>query len=124
MGKLVPTYDFNNVARPVRDEALAIPAVTSLIYTPAFVNTTLLGVLPGYYNSAWGITTTLAPTESLYFSYGGYDGNGVRQQIGLDNAPQFNGYYFNIAETGYAWGVCSGSLPGGVAAADGIRPVR
>jgi porin len=116
VGKLVPTYDFDNVARPVRDEALAIPAVTSLIYTPAFVNTTLLGVLPGYYNSAWGITTTLAPTKSLYFSYGGYDGNGVRQQIGLDNAPQFNGYYFNIVETGYAWGLGSGSLPGGVAA--------
>ena len=118
VGKLVPTYDFNNVARPVRtrDESLAIPAVTGLIYTPAFVNTTLLGVLPGYYNSAYGITTTLTPTESLYFSYGAYDGNGVRKQTGLDNAPQFNGYYFNIAETGYAWVLGSGNMPGGIAA--------
>lgn len=66
--KSVPTYDFNNVGRPVqtRDESLMIPSVTGLIYTPAFVNTTLLGVLPGYYNSAYGITTTLAPTENLY----------------------------------------------------------
>jgi porin len=118
VGKLVPTYDFNNVARPVRtrDESLAIPAVTGLIYTPAFVNTTMLGVLPGYYNSAYGITTTLAPTESLYFSYGAYDGNGVRKQTGLDNGPRFNGYYFNIAEAGYAWTLGSGTLPGGVAA--------
>jgi len=64
IGKSVPTYDFNNVGRPVhtRDASLMIPSVTGLIYTPAFVNTTLLGVLPGYYNSAYGITTTLAPT--------------------------------------------------------------
>jgi len=118
VGKLVPSYDFNNVARPVStsDASLAIPAVTGLIYTPAFVNTTLLGVLPGYYNSAYGITATFAPTESLYFSYGGYDGNGVRKQTGLEDAPQFDGYYFNIAEAGYTWILGSGSLPGGVAA--------
>jgi porin len=42
IGKLIPTYDFNNVARPVptQDEALSIPAVTGLLYTPVFVNPT------------------------------------------------------------------------------------
>jgi porin len=95
---------------------LTIPAVTSLIYTPAFVNTTLLGVLPGYYNSAYGITTTFAPTADFYVSYGIYDGSGVRQQTGLSAAPHFDGYYFNIAEAGYSWILASGTMPGGIAA--------
>ena len=77
IGKSVPTYDFNNVVRPVPvgDPAAAIPAVTSLSYTPIFVNPTMLGVIPGYYNSATGITTTFAPTKSTYLNYGFYDGN-------------------------------------------------
>jgi len=118
LGKSVPTYDFNNVARPVQtqDLLLTIPAVTGLIYTPAFVNTTLLGVLPGYYNSAYGITTTFAPTADLYFSYGEYDGSGVRQQTGLSALPHFDGHYFNIAEAGYSWILASGTLPGSIAA--------
>ena len=42
VGKSVPTYDFNNVSRALKttEEDLAIPAVTSLIYTPIFVNPT------------------------------------------------------------------------------------
>jgi porin len=117
VGKSVPTYDFNNVARPVqtRDELLAIPAVTGLIYTPAFVNPTLLGVLPGYYNSAYGITTTVAPTESLYLSYGAYDGSGVERQTGLSAEPRFDGHYFHIAEAGASWVLGAGTLPGSVA---------
>ncbi|HEY2250968.1 MAG TPA: carbohydrate porin, partial [Planctomycetaceae bacterium] len=118
VGKSVPTYDFNNIARPVqtRDPSLAIPAVTSLIYTPAFVNPTILGALPGYYNSAYGITTTLAPTESLYLSYGAYDGNNAaHKQTGLSAGPHFNGYYFHIAEAGYSWVLGSGTLPGSIA---------
>ena len=77
IGKSVPTFDFNNVVRPVPvgDPAAAIPAVTALAYTPIFVNPTMLGVIPGYYNSATGITTTFAPIESIYLNYGFYDGN-------------------------------------------------
>lgn len=118
IGKTVPTYDFNNVARPVRtrDESLMIPAVTSLIYTPVFKNTTMLGVMPGYYNSAYGITTTLAPNENLYLSYAAYDGSGVHRQTGLSNTPQFDGHYFHIAEAGYAWLLGPDDLPGGIAA--------
>jgi porin len=117
IGKSVPTYDFNNVARPVRtrDEWLTIPAVTGLIYTPAFKNPTLIGAMPGYYNSAYGITTTLAPNENLYLSYGAYDGSGVERQTGLSAAPRFDGHYFHIFESGYSWILGAGTLPGGIA---------
>ena len=117
VGKTVPTYDFNNVARPVRtrDEWLMIPAVTGLIYTPAFKNTTLVGAMPGYYNSAYGITTTIAPNDNLYLSYGAYDGSGVERQTGLSATPRFDGHYFHIVETGYSWVLDSGTLPGGIA---------
>src|SRR5262245_43560392 len=55
VGKTVPTFDFNNVLRPLSlsDNTLAIPSLSSLIYTPIFVNPTILGVMPGYYHSAY-----------------------------------------------------------------------
>ena len=70
VGKMVPTADFNNVLRPVpmQDQSLFIPSVSGLLFTPVFVNPTLLGVMPGYYNSACGVTTTFAPTKNFYFS--------------------------------------------------------
>jgi porin len=112
IGKVVPTYDFNNVLRPVptQDPHLHIPAVSGLLYTPVFKNPTLIGAMPGYYNSAYGITTTIAPIKNVYFSYGIYDGNiahGV--QTGL-TGPHFNGYYFNILEAGATWELAG--LPG------------
>ena len=113
VGKIVPTYDFNNVARPVptHDEALDIPAVTGLLYTPVFVNPTLLGAIGGYYNSVHGFTVTLAPTKNTYLNYGLYDGNVARGvQTGL-TGPHFNGYYFNILEAGVDW-VAAGKYPG------------
>jgi porin len=116
IGKVVPTNDFNNVLRPVpvQDQHLAIPAVSGLLYTPVFLNPTLLGAMPGYYNSAYGITATFTPIRNLYLSYGVYDGNiahgvpGV--QTGLRGAPNFNGYYFHVGEAGGSWEV--GGLPG------------
>src|SRR4051794_17777318 len=114
VGKTVPTYDFNNVVRPVpvSDPSAGIPAVSGLIYTPIFVNPTMLGVIPGYYNSAVGVTTTFAPTNALYMSYGFYDGNLARgRQLGLEG-PHFNGYYFHIGEVGYAYRVGSEKKPG------------
>jgi porin len=113
IGKIVPTYDFNNVARPVptQDEALRIPAVTGLLYTPVFVNPTLLGAIGGYYNSVYGVTVTLALTKNSYLNYGFYDGNVARGvQTGL-TGPHFNGYYFNILEAGVDW-VAAGKYPG------------
>ena len=68
-GKVAPTDDFNNVLRPVpvQDQHLAIPAVSGLLYTPVFLNPTLLGAMPGYYNSAYGITATFTPVEICTF---------------------------------------------------------
>ena len=114
VGKTVPTYDFNNVVKPVPvgDPSAAIPAVSGLLYTPIFVNPTLLGVIPGYYNSATGITTTFAPTKSLYMNYGFYDGNLARgRQTGLEG-PHFNGYYFHIGEVGHAYRLGDRRKPG------------
>jgi porin len=117
IGKSIPSFDFNNVIRPIpaRESSLLIPAITSLIYTPIFINPTMLGVLPGYYNSAYGITINFVPVESYYISYGAYDGNLARgKQTGL-RGPQFNGYYFNIAESGYSWHIGEPKLPGKIA---------
>lgn len=113
VGKMVPTFDFNNVARPVptQDEGLAIPAVTGLLYTPVFVNPTLLGAIPGYYNSAYGAVVTVAPTKQIYLKYGLYDGNLARGvQTGL-TGPHLNGYYFNIWEAGADW-IIADKYPG------------
>jgi len=113
IGKQVPTYDFNNVARPVatQGDALSIPSVTGLLYTPVFVNPTLLGAIGGYYNSVAGIAVSVAPTKNTYLRYGFYDGNvanGV--QTGM-TGPQFNGYTFNIWEGGVDW-VIADKYPG------------
>lgn len=119
IGKTVPTFDFGNVLRPIHPlhEYRAIPAVSGLIYTPIFVNPSMLGVLPGYYNSAYGLTVNVAPIKEWYFSYGVYDGNLARgKQTGLALLPEFNGYYFNIGETGTYWRIGKAKQPGMVAA--------
>lgn len=117
-GKSVPTYDFNNVIRPVKtsNPVISIPAITGLIYTPIFVNSSMLGVLPGYYNSAWGITTTYTPTTSTYASYGLYDGNLARGiQTGIRVWPTINSYSFQIAEVGKSWELGEQKKPGVIA---------
>ena len=120
IGKSVPTYDFNNVCNPVPtedDPSASIPAVTSLIYTPIFVNPTMLGVIPGYYNSATGLTVTVAPTKQLYLNFGFYDGNLANPNLKPENqtgftGPRFNGYYFFIGEVGYAYRLGAQRKPG------------
>ncbi|MBX3413897.1 MAG: carbohydrate porin [Pirellulales bacterium] len=105
LGKSVPSYDFGNVLAgvPVHDAAYNIPAVTSLIYTPIFVNPTMLGRLPGYYDSSTGISMTLLPTEHAYISYGFFDGNNAHgHDMGM-RGPLFNGNYFHIGEIGTTW---------------------
>lgn len=111
IGKTVPTYHFNNVSKPVptKNLAVSIPSVSGLIYTPIFVNTTLLGAIGGYYNSVYGVVATIAPIKQSYINLAVYDGNVARGvQTGL-TGPHFNGYYFYIGETGYGW---AGSKPG------------
>lgn len=114
IGKLVPTFDFDNVSKPIPLDSghPGIDAMTGLLYTPIFVNPSMLGVMPGYYNSAYGLTISVAPVKQWYMSYGVFDGNlaqGV--QTGL-TGPAFNGSYFNIAETGFEWLLGKNKLPG------------
>jgi porin len=116
IGKSVPSFDFNNVVRPVPvgDPAATIPAVTALVFTPIFVSPTMQGVMPGYYNSATGITTTFAPVKSVYLNYGVYDGNNaLGHQTGL-SGPRFDGYYFHIGEFGYAYRLGPERKPGNI----------
>lgn len=116
IGKTVPTYDFDNVIKPVVLSAgnPTIPAVTGLIYTPIYIDPSMFQVMPGYYNSAYGITMSLAPIKTWYLSYGIYDGNLARNlQTGL-HGPTFNGSYFQIGETGLTWLLGKNKLPGNI----------
>jgi porin len=115
IGKSIPTYSFNNLvsALPIRNLEPFIPAISGLLYTPLFINPSLLGVLPGYYDSAWGLTATLVPNNSIYLSYGLYDGSlASGRRTGLEAWPSFNGDYLNIGEIGFAW---AGQRPGRLA---------
>lgn len=114
IGKVASTFDFNNIIKPVplNEDSVSIPAVTGLIYTPIFVNSSMLGVIPGYYNTAYGITISFIPIKQWYVSLGSYDGHlaqGV--QTGL-TGPHFNGSYFDIGETGFTWLLGKNNLPG------------
>lgn len=114
IGKTITTLDFNNVIKPVPLSAGEpnIPAVSSLIYTPIFINPAVDGVMPGYTNSAYGITLNFTPVKQWYLAYGIYDGNlASGKQTGL-SGPTFNGNYFQVAETGGAWVIGKKHLPG------------
>lgn len=114
IGRSAPTYDFGNVTRPVQlnDQAQNIPAVSSLLMVPLFVNGSILGAMPGYYNPGNGVTVNFAPAQDFYLNVGIYDGNLARGiQTGI-MPPQFNGYMFNIAEIGTNWLLGDGRHPG------------
>ncbi len=116
IGKVDPTCDFNNVVKPVplQEDRQSIAAVTGLIYTPIFVNSSMIGVLPGYYNTAYGVTINFIPTKKWYLSLGAYDGHLAQgTQTGL-TGPHFNGSYFYIGETGFAWLLGKNQLPGAI----------
>jgi len=114
IGRVVPTYDFNNVLKTISyaDPNLNIPSLSGLLYAPVFINTSMLGVLPGYYNPGDGVTVTFTPTKSFYINLGVYGGNNARGiQSGI-SPPQFNGYFFNIAEVGVDWTLGESAHPG------------
>jgi len=115
LGKVTPTRDFGDVLRPVPTQDTSfIPAVSGLLYTPVFKNPTMYGASPGFYNSAFGLTTNFIPVKWWYLNYGVYDGSLARgEQTGL-RGPRFDGYYFQIAETGLVWRLGRQRLPGQV----------
>ena len=90
IGRSTPTADFNNVLRPVTlsDINQNIPSVSGLLYSTVFVNGSLLGALPGYYNPGDGVTVNVTPTKNVYVNLGAYDGNLARGiQTGLIGPP-------------------------------------
>jgi porin len=114
IGRNLPSYHFNRVLRPVKfaDSTRNIPSLSGVLYSTIFVNGSLLGALPGYYNPGNGVTVNFTPTTNFYLNVGAYDGNLARGvQTGI-NPPMFNGYYFNIAEIGTDWLLGEGQHPG------------
>lgn len=114
IGRSAPTYDFGNVLRPVEfaDSAQNIPAISGLLFSPIFVNGSMIAAMLGYYNPANGVTVNFTPTQSFYLNLGAYDGNRARGvQTGL-NPPMFNGYWFTIGEIGTNWAIGDGNHPG------------
>lgn len=114
IGRMIPSYDFGNVLRPVimSDANQNIPAVSGLLWTPIFVNASMIGAMMGYYNPGNGVTVNFTPTESFYLNIGVYDGNRARGiQTGV-NPPMFNGYWLNLAEIGVDWLLGDGRHPG------------
>jgi porin len=114
IGKSVPTYDFDNVVRPIplRNPQVFIPAITSALITPAYINPTMLGVMPGYYNSATGVVAAYLPAENIHLQYGFFDGNlANRRQTGQEG-PHFNGYWLHLLQAGQTWTIGKDELPG------------
>jgi porin len=114
LGRSAPTYDFGNVLRPVEfaDSAQNIPAISGLLFSPIFVNGSMIAAMPGYYNPGNGVTVNFTPGKAFYLNLGVYDGNRPRGvQTGL-NPPMFNGYWFSIGEIGTNWLIGDGNHPG------------
>lgn len=114
IGRVIPSYDFGNVLRPVALSEVNqnIPAISGLLWTPIFVNASMIGAMMGYYNPANGVTINFTPTKTFYANVGFYDGNRARpSQTGL-TPPTFNGYWFNIGEVGVNYLLGEGNHPG------------
>lgn len=115
VGKLIPSMNFGSVVRPLitQTNPQLFPSTTSLMYTPVFVSPSMLGFIPGYYNSAFGIygswnswgTSFENGTDAhgWYVQAGLYDGRGAQGvQTGLVG-PDFSGALFEVIEVGGAW---------------------
>jgi porin len=119
-GKQLASITFANINRPDKTsvDRYQVNNLTSLAFTPIYSMPTLLGRLPGYTNSALGLTITVQPDvleDRAYFSAGIYDGRGglrdASVQTGLD-APSLRGPLFSIAEVGSGWVVGKSRKPG------------
>ena len=114
VGKMVPTYDFNNVSRSIHfsDPVYNLPGISGAILTPLYLNPTALGIMPGYYDSAAGCSVAFDLTDQIYVEYGFFDGNlAAGRKTGL-SGPRFNGYYVHLAEAGAHWKLGPEDKPG------------
>jgi porin len=114
IGRTVPTYDFNNVSRPLalKDDKQNIAAVSGLLYTALQINPTMLAAIPGFYDPGDGVTVNFTPTSTFYVNLGVYDGNKVRGDKSGLQAPSFDGTWFTIGEVGFDWLLGEGQHPG------------
>ena len=114
IGRSLPAYDFGNVSRPIAlaDPDQNIPAVSGLLFSPVFVNASMIGAMMGYYNPGNGVTVNFTPTKNFYVNLGVYDGNRGARHPDRPRGPEFNGYWFNIGEIGVNWLLGEGKHPG------------
>jgi porin len=118
-GKINGTSEFCQVLIPVpvSEPQMQDWTISNLVYAPAGINPTLFGRLPGYPDTAYGVTASFTPVKNVDFSYGIFDGNAARfVQTGLNNTPEFNGYQFHIGEVGYVWRLSDEGKPGRIGA--------
>ena len=115
VGKLIPSMNFGYVGRPfvTQTNPQLFTSTTGLIYTPVFVGPAMLGFIPGYYNSAFGLYGSWkswggpgdnpATPNGWYAQAGIYDGREAQGvQTGL-TWPNFSGALFSVAEVGGTW---------------------
>ncbi|MBD2655067.1 carbohydrate porin [Synechocystis sp. FACHB-383] len=115
VGKLIPSMNFGYVGRPfvTQTDPQLFTSTTGLLYTPVFVGPAMLGFIPGYYNSAFGLYGAWkswggpgdnpATPNGWYGQAGIYDGRGAQGvQTGLV-WPNFSGPLFKVAEIGGTW---------------------
>jgi porin len=123
VGKQSGSTQFANVNRPdgTQDARYEVSSLTSLAFTPVYSMPTLLGRLPGYTNSALGLTMAFQPDalkRRLYVSAGVFDGRGglrdASEQTGLV-PPSLSGPLFSIAEVGGGWVAGVSRKPGSLA---------
>ncbi len=119
VGKLIPTISFGNATAPdpsAQNRNYDIPSLTGLSYTPVFVVPTMLGRIPGYPDSALGLTTTLAPNVfkgRAYVTAGVFDGRlGAGEAWTGLVAPSLKGPLFSVAQVGTAWRLGPRQAPG------------
>ncbi len=118
IGKINGTGIFNAVLTPVAVDQPRLQdwTISGLLYTPVGENPTLFGRLPGYPNTAYGLTATVSPLKHMYISYGLFDGNNAAgRQTGLYAGPHINSYKFTIGEVGVDWLLGAQEKPGVVA---------
>jgi len=118
VGKSNPNGDFANVVRPVLTTARPrdIGVVSSLLFGPLYTPATMFNTFPGFYETAYGITGSWVPNKEIYAAYAVFDGNQARGvTTGLELLPEFNGYYYHIAEVGRNWLWGPEDKPGSIA---------
>lgn len=120
VGKQAASVEFANVTRPdfTRNPTYEVPALSALPFTPLYAMPTLLGRMPGYPDSALGVSLSWQPKglgRKVYLSAGVFDGRGgvgdgsIRTGTAI---PSLSGPLFSVAELGGGWSLGASNRPG------------